>query len=412
MSATLQPRGIRRRSGRAAASVAAWARSTPVAAFLVSRCLVAAAGAAGVLALTKHAAPSTVAAMRALGPVGYLLSGSVDRFDSGYYLGIAAHGYGPLKSGRIAFLPVYPALIRLVSFVCVEPLLAGVLISAGAFLVALQLLHRLTELELGGSAADATVLLLAFAPLSFFFTAVYTESLFLALSVGAFYAGRRGHWRLACALAAVATLTRPTGVMLAAALFVMRVRNRRALDRGLLWLGLVPLALVGWAAVLAHLGYGWTGQFHIEHTLWTRMTTTPVQGLVLALLAMADGAHYVLAGGTIYHPSVEGPFRALAEDVILGGVLIICLVALEACRRRMRPEYFTYAGLVILMCLATPEKGEPLWCFDRFALTIFPLWMAAGAWLSRRRLTIAVVALCAVALVFYTMQFASWSFVA
>ena len=63
--------------------------------------------------------------------------------------------------------------------------IAGVLISVVGFAIALALLHRLAREELGARVADSTVLLLAFAPLSFFFTAVYTESLFLALSVGA-----------------------------------------------------------------------------------------------------------------------------------------------------------------------------------------------------------------------------------
>ncbi len=89
-----------------------------------------------------------------------------------------------------------------------------------------MLLHRLTREELGPRAADATVLLLSFAPLSPFFTAVYTESLFLALSVGAFYLARRQRFVLASVVATAATLTRVPGILLVAPLGIMYVRSR------------------------------------------------------------------------------------------------------------------------------------------------------------------------------------------
>ena len=78
----------------------------------LSRLLIAAAGAAGVAGTVKHDPVAAAQTLRRLGPVGNLLAGSVDRFDSGYYLAIAAHGYGPGRSGLLAFFPLYPLLIR------------------------------------------------------------------------------------------------------------------------------------------------------------------------------------------------------------------------------------------------------------------------------------------------------------
>jgi hypothetical protein len=397
------------RPARAGALLAALPRWAP--AFLASRLLVLLAGIAGSQTLTLHSSGTVLSQWQGLGSVGRLLSASADRFDAGYYVGIATNGYESLKSGRIAFFPVYPELIRVVAIFTRSPVAAGMLVSFVAFAVALSLLYRLTELELGRRAADATVLLLCFAPLSFFFTAIYSESIFLALTVGAFYAARTDRWRLACALAALATLTRPTGIVLVGPLLVMWLRSG-APRRELSWLALAPAALIGWLITLSLLGYGLTGEFHVEHELWHRVTVFPLVGLLYGLLAAVRGASYVASGGTVFHPSITGPFRPLAEDVILGAVLVVCLVTLEACRRRMRPEYATYAALVLLVCLATPEQSEPLWSFDRFALTIFPLWMVAGAFVARRRLQIPAAVLGAAALVGYTMLFSSWSFIA
>jgi hypothetical protein len=395
---------------RIAARVRALGVTVP--ALVISRGVILVAGIVGSLTLTVHARPDTLRQSQALGSVGHLMAASVDRFDSTYYLDIAAHGYGGMSSRLTAFFPVYPGLIRAVAVVTRSPVVAGALISLVSFLVALTLLHRLAELELGRPAAEATTLLLCFAPLSFFFSAIYTESLFLALSVGTFYAARTDRLRLACVLAAAAALTRPTGFLLLGPLLVIAHRSGET-RRRLAWLALVPAVVIGWMGVTALLGYGPMAEFHAEHTLWHRLTMFPLEGLIVSLLAMVKGISSIAAGGTVFHPGITGPFRPYAQDVILGAILILCLMTLEFCRRRMAPEYAVYAALVLLMCLASPEQGEPLWCFDRFALTIFPLWMAAGAFLARRRGLLACVLVVGVAgLVFYTMQFSSWAFVA
>ena len=398
-----------------------YAGRLPIGGLIVSRVLIAVAGAIGVSTLHPHSSPQFIDQMRSLGWLGNLLSGSTDRFDSGYYLAIAQHGYGALSSGKVAFFPVYPMLIKVVALVTFSPVLAGVLVSGAAFAVALLMLHRLTELEFGCRAADLTVLLLCFAPLSFFFTAIYSESIFLALTVGCLYAARLERWPLACVIAAGATLTRPTGIVLIGALAVVYWRSRpatgtrwRRVDRSVLWLAAPVVVLAAWMVALTLMGYGLTGEFHVEHTIWHRATVFPLEGLVLSIIAMLVGAFELARGATLFHPSYYGPFSQFAQDLFLGCILCATLAALEACRRRMRPEYFAYAALVILLCLSTPENSEPLWSYDRFALTMFPLWMVGGAWLSRCRgaVQVGVLLAGAVALAFYTMQFSSWAFIA
>jgi hypothetical protein len=384
-----------------------------VRAFIASRVLVLVAGMLGTLLLTPHASPAVVRQSRALGVVGHLLAASVDRFDAGYYLLIARSGYGGAASPRIAFFPAYPVLIRAVAEFTRSPVIAGALISLVCFAVALVLLHRLAELELGPAAADATVLLLCCAPLSFFFSAIYSESLLLALTVGAFYAARQDRLQLACLLGAAATLTRPTGIAILGALLVVWWRSPQRRRRDLVWLALPAVALLAWMATLAATGHGLTGEFHAEHMFWGRIDAFPLQTVALALLGMAVGIVRLVRGATVYHPLATGPLTPSAQNVVLGAVLVLSLVTWEACRRRLRPEYAVYAGLVLIACLSSRFSGEPLDSFDRFALTIFPLWMVAGALLARRpRLLYLVCGLGAVALTFYTMQFSSWAFIA
>ena len=94
------------------------------------------------------------------------------------------------------------------------------------------------------------------------------------------------------------------------------------------------------------------------------------------------------------------------------GVLAIAVVALVATFRRMNLAYGTYSLAVLLVCTWSPVINQPLQSFDRYALTIFPLWMAAGAWVSERRLTRTLIVISGALLAFWTFQFATWAWVA
>ncbi len=414
MSATAQAAGAPRapvlgRIARALAGV-----PMPVRALVASRLIVLGAGVAGALAVPRQigwwpAADPTRISER-LGAVGNALAASAVRWDSIHYLGIAQHGYASASS--TVFFPLYPLLVRVFGFVLGSDVAAGVAISLAALALALVLLHRLTALELGPRAADAAVLLLAFAPLSFFFSAVYTESLFLALSVGSIYAARQGRWRLACALGGLSAATRVTGAGLFLPLALMYLRERRGLDRRAAWLLTVPAGLAAFLGYLALRGYGLlspiAGQTGAEHG---HQMTGPLQTFVSAVQAAAAGAHSVLSQ-PIYQPSIAGPFSDGAESILLLGVLGLAVAALVLVARRLPVQYGAYALATLLVCIWSPVAGQPLKSLDRYTLTIFPLWMAAGAWLSERRLLRPVVLVSAALLAFWTFQFATWAWVA
>ena len=164
------------------------------------------------------------------GWLGDVLAAPAARWDAAWYLVIARYGYRPdlgvYTSSRTAFFPLYPLGLRTIAWFGVPQVLAGVLLSVGAFTLALYGIHRLTTLELArgawpslagdrvAEAARLAVLLTAFAPMAFFFSAVYSESLYLALSVGLFWSARHGRWMWVGVLGALAGATRSTGLVL------------------------------------------------------------------------------------------------------------------------------------------------------------------------------------------------------
>ena len=379
-------------------------------AVLASRLLVLLAGAGGVLVIPRRGGfnPPVVR----LGAIGNVLAGSAVRWDAMYYLGIAGHGY-TRGSAEPAFFPLYPMLIHALAYLTGSGVIAGMAISLASFGCALVLLHRLTELELGRKAADAAVLLLAFAPLSFFFTAVYTESLFLVLSLATMLAARKERWALAAILGALATLTRVTGILLVVPVLIMHLPSRRAAGRHLAWFLLLPASLAAYLGFLAANGFSWLAPFTDEATDWGRRTTGPIGAIVAASLTALRSVGRIAAGAQpIYDPTRFGPFSPAAESLVLLFVLGAATAFLVRCFRRLPLEYGAYAAVALVMCISSPVSGQPLVSLDRYVLTIFPLWMVAGAWVAKRGLERPAVVGGAVLLVFYTVQFASWAFVA
>jgi hypothetical protein len=116
---------------------------------------------------------------------------------------------------NVGFFPLYPMLMRFGGVLLGgHPLLAAILVSLTAFTAAIALLYRLALLDVGADYAWRAILLLAAFPYAVFYSAAYTESLFLLLSVAAFYAMRRGRLTMVALAGLAAGLTRPNGFWL------------------------------------------------------------------------------------------------------------------------------------------------------------------------------------------------------
>lgn len=143
---------------------------------------------------------------------------SLARWDAGWYASIWDNGYhlNPGHQSNVAFFPAFPILIKLLTLAApVHPFVMAYIVNMLLCWTAMLVLHRLCLLEFSDSKiADRAVLYLALFPTAFFFYAPYSESLFLFLSVSAFYFARRDAWFKAGVLAGLASATRVTGILL------------------------------------------------------------------------------------------------------------------------------------------------------------------------------------------------------
>jgi len=142
-------------------------------------------------------------------------------FDGEHFLVIAQRGYRELE---YFFFPLFPLLIRLVAKILSNTLggyaVTGLLISNLAFFLGLIGLIKLVKLDFSENIVRNAIFLLLLFPTSFYFGSYYSESLFFALCIWAFYFARTKKWIPAGILGILVTATRVVGLALFPALII------------------------------------------------------------------------------------------------------------------------------------------------------------------------------------------------
>lgn len=148
------------------------------------------------------------------------------RFDAGWYLGIATLGYEyvpnrPDRQQNLVFFPAFPTLMAWVSLLLARQVAwSGALVAMVAFAWAMRYLYRLAREMMDDQRAVTAVALQAAYPFAVFFSAPYTEGLFLLAMIGAWWHLRRDERWASFAWGFVAGLTRPNGCLLSVPLAI------------------------------------------------------------------------------------------------------------------------------------------------------------------------------------------------
>lgn len=301
-------------------------------------------------------------------------------WDSGWYWDIARRGYtfSPDAQSSIAFFPLYPMFMRAVA----APFgggdsatwVAGLVISWGAFALALVALHRFTErIFESREVARRTVLLVAVFPWSLFLTRVYTESLFLLTSVLAVSRAHDRQWSRAGLWGALATLTRPNGILIGLPLVLLALRDRPGLSEVVSrWIRLIPVP----AALVAYCAYVYTltgnplawmaAQVHWGYSLGH----LPWQQLLRMIGELLEYGPY-----DYFFSSSIAPFEFLH-----GITALIFLALTPAIFRRLGVAMGSY----VLVSLLVPLSSNTLEGLGRYASVLFPAFMLAGSTMPSR----------------------------
>jgi mannosyltransferase PIG-V len=339
------------------------------------------------------------------------------RWDSVWFLRIAEHGYGAVSGVASAFYPLYPLTLAGVGRALGgHYVLAGILVSLAATLASFLLLHRLAEERLGADGARRAVLYLAVFPMSLFLQAVYSESLFLALVLGAFLLAERGRWLGAGTVAGLAVLTRISGVALLPALAVLawrRPERRRALAS----LCVAPLVFAAYPLYLG-LAQGDAFAFARSQGFWNRHASYagPLGGIWDGLRAGWAGVQQLVSGShtRYYWAPVQDtdPMRVAAVNLEALGFLVLLVALTVIAWRRFGAPYGLFCAVSLAIPLSVPSERWPLLSLPRFGLVLFPCFLALAVLGERPRVHTGILVVSSIMLGVAVTQWSLWQWVA
>jgi len=316
------------------------------------------------------------------------------RWDMAWYFGIATEGYrvlshNPRDQQNFVFFPAFPMIMRvtarLLGGTSMAFIVAGTLVSFGAFFWGLTYLFRLArELVGDDDRAAFTVWLIAAYPFALFFGAIYTESLYLLGATAAFYHFRRRELWRAGVWGLLVGLTRPNGAFLSIPLAFIAVapwipawlnggpeanierEDARRSPRALVS-SLAAAAMPG-VGVLLYSAYIWqlTGNplaWEAGHAAWGRDYT--------GYSALISDRYAWLVNEGVYAYTSQVPGDLLNA---LGAIFV--LVAAIPVARRFGLSYAVF----ILVNILPPMGAGGLLSIGRLSSVLFPafIWFATA----------------------------------
>lgn len=327
------------------------------------------------------------------------------RWDAVHHLNLALRGYFDLSVGDSVFYPLYALLTRMTAYVVGgNYIVGGLVVSTLATVISFALLFRLAEIAYGSSTAQWSVLVLASYPTAFFLLAPFTESLFLALTLGSFLAAYCQRWKLAGVLGFFASLTRGPGMLMSLALLPIawrqwkRERFKPIGKRSFfVFLGLTMPAMGGLTFLIWRKSVGFPPISTVLQQYSGLILTNPLSGFVAAVTQWLRYRDFI----TTFE--------------IATAVMFIFLTGLMIKNRLWRkPEWLIYTLVNLTLFLSKQSfTASSLQSISRYVLILFPVFIALGNWLAcqSQRVRFSYLTLSSVFLVLLSVCYSLWIFV-
>lgn len=288
-------------------------------------------------------------------------------FDGVYYLIIAIAGYTVDNAG---FFPVFPLSIKLATSIFGnlsafdegQYFTALTLVSL-YFLLSLLVMYKLIRFDYKDKIAIQSVIFLLLFPSSFFFVSIYSESLFLFLSLLTFYLARKKRWILASICGGLLTATRFVGIAILPALIYEFIKEEKTLVKTkALSLLLVPLGLIGYM-LFNFQKFGNALQFIVaQGELQNQRSVSSIVFFPQTIY------RYLKILTTVSFRQYEW-WTALLE---LSVFVFVALMLFVAFKKKIRPSYLIFAAIAFLI----PVSSGTFSGLPRYILALFPIFIA------------------------------------
>ena len=323
-------------------------------------------------------------------------------FDGVHYLTLGRWGYNGAALIQ-AFFPLLPLLMATLNYFLQNLLVAGLLITNGAFFIALVGWFVMTKSLWNQKMAwIATAVLLLF-PTSFYFVAIYNESIYLALIIWSWYFVRKRHWIFAGLLGGLAAATRVVGVLWLAVLlweFLQLKPKERRTQLPQLAIALL-LTMSGLVAFMLYLNQAFADPLLFLH-VQSQFGAGRSQSLIiypqviwryLKILATArpfDLKYFAytqefIAGTIGLVTLVVAWLKKLPKSLVIYSVLAFLLPTLTGTFSSM-PRYLLSApAIIVLPAVLLAKKPHWLWLYLLFStilLVVNTILFIQGYWVA------------------------------
>ncbi|PKO04915.1 MAG: hypothetical protein CVU41_14235 [Chloroflexi bacterium HGW-Chloroflexi-3] len=302
------------------------------------------------------------------------------RWDTVHYLEIADFGYD-FDPVNTIWPPLYPVLIKIINFLYQPSLVAGILVSNIFFIIGLFLTYVLTAEIIDEKTAKNTLLFLVCFPMSFYFIAAYSESLFLVFTTAVFLLINRKKWLWAGVVSALASLTRVQGIILIIPILVALIRQYDK-DRDLKYLLVNAFSCVyapfayGLYSLYVFFGLRADWPWNTLSSYWLQRFSLPWEGFYYTFLS-------ILGKNTHIDYS---PLLVKILNIILPLFSMYILIAI---RKKIPLSYSIYSWVMLFLVVGKIDYNNTLVSTTRYLLTIIPIFLGMAMILNHKYLRLA-----------------------
>jgi Gpi18-like mannosyltransferase len=328
------------------------------------------------------------------------------KVDSLHFVNIARQGYVNYGDDRlqIVFYPLYPFLIKLIGFIVQDLFLAGVIVSTLSLITACVYIYKLALLEFNDKeiAFNSMKFLLIF-PLSFFLGLVFSDALFLTLTIATFYYLRKQKWFLAGLFGGLASLTRNFGILLLVPAIIEYLEATKFTDK---------LKTKNWKQIFM--------DFAIRGSNLLFIVLGQVVYLAINKVVTGDWFTFVKYQNEnwkngfslnivnnlttyIYNIFDWGPADSATMWIPLAFLVVVTIWLVFYAMRKIRLSYIAYTLAYLFICLCATW----LISFPRYALGLFPVYIILALLAAKSRTNnFWITLVSALALCCYTLAYA------
>lgn len=323
--------------------------------------------------------------------------------DSPLYINIAQNWYVNHGDDRflIVFYPLYPILIRIVNYLIHNYLLSGIIVSNLSLIVACVYLYKLVEIDFNKQVALNAVKFLLIFPFSFFLGLIFSDSLFIALTVMVFYYMRQRKWFLTGLLGGLASLTRNFGILLlvpvvieylAQTQFIQKLKQRNwklilsdFLRHGLYQL-LIPFGFFLYLLINKLITGNWFTFLKYQREHWCNAMNVNIYDNLKTLLSCAF----------TWKP-VDTACMFIPPIVLAFFIVLLVFYAL----RKVRISYLAYILLYLFICFSAT------WLISggRYMAGVFPVYLITALMARNRFSDLILTLISSIGLCCYTIAF-------